>query len=139
MVSQKKTRDILDALLGKPLENTAPGTEELEKLIHQEPRNKPSPEGKKRQGKTPARNTKNRGKKKTTHYLSGKVFQELSEAKQKINDLVPSPLKSRVSKSQIVNQALKMILDDFEQKGEKSTLVKQLLKNPPDNSDEGLK
>ncbi len=137
MVSQKKTRDILDALLGNPLDTAAPGTEELEKMIHQEARNKPSPLVKKRQGKISARKTKTRSKKKTTHYLSGKVFQELGEAKQKINDLVPSPLKSRVSKSQIVNQALKMILDDFEQKGEKSTLVKQLLKNSPDNPEEG--
>lgn len=136
MVSQKKSRDILDALLGKTLENSAPGTEELDKLIHLEARSEPSPVAKKRQGKMPAQKAKTRGKKKTTHYLSGTVFKELSEAKQKINDLVPSPLKSRVSKSQIVNQALKMILDDFEQKGEKSTLVKQLLKNPPDNPEE---
>lgn len=126
MISQKKRRDILDDLFNTSDDNSPPGTEELEKLIRREhPKKKGKTPHSKRGGKKEA----SKGKKKTTHYLSGEIFRELDEAKHKINELVPSPLRARVSKSQIVNQALKMILNDFEQKGEKSTLIKQLLNN----------
>lgn len=68
-------------------------------------------------------------KKKSTHYLSEEIFADLDEARDKINKLVHPRLKAHVSKSRIVDQALRMILKDFEEKGEKSPLIKEILKS----------
>jgi hypothetical protein len=136
MATQKKRGDILEDLFNSPGEEKAPGTDELEKLIHCESKKKGSAEGKERRKNSSAGGKKSSGKKKSTHYLSGEIFWELDEAKQKINDLVSLPLRARVSKSQIVNQALKMLLDDFEQKKEKSALIRQLMKDAPDTEEE---
>ena len=70
-------------------------------------------------------------KKKSTHYLSEEIFADLDDARDKINELVHQRLKSRVSKSRIVDQALRMILKEFEEKGEKSHLIKEILKDTP--------
>ena len=72
---------------------------------------------------------KTRTKKKTTHYLSVEIFAGLDEAKEKIRQIVPPDIKTTVSKSKIVNHALKMILQDFETNGKSSSLVKLLLSN----------
>lgn len=135
MATQKKRGDILGDLFNSPGEEKAPGTDELEKLIHRGSKKK-APAGDKDERKnSSARKKKSGGVKKATHYLSGEIFWELDEAKEKINQLVSLPRQPRVSKSQIVNQALKMLLDDFEQKKEKSALIKQLLKDAPDTGE----
>jgi hypothetical protein len=71
--------------------------------------------------------SKGPAKKKTTHYLSRETFEELSQAKRAIRKLVPKDIKTGVSKSLIVDSALKLLLDDFEAKGEESVLVRKVL------------
>ncbi|MFA7381953.1 MAG: hypothetical protein WC001_00735 [Desulfurivibrionaceae bacterium] len=75
-----------------------------------------------------SKKTTDDSKKKSTHYLSGEIFADLDEARDKINALVNQRTKSKVSKSRIVDQALRMILKEFEEKGDKSRLIKEIIK-----------
>jgi hypothetical protein len=131
MAAQNK-HDIMDALLKGSSEDAAHDAHSLAKLIHRKGKAdegkhpiasplSPEPESK----KTPGSDSK----KKSTHYLSEEIFADLDDAREKINELVHNRLKSRVSKSRIVDQALRMILKEFEEKGEKSHLIKEILKN----------
>jgi len=45
--------------------------------------------------------------------------------------MFPDIQKSKISKTRIVDSALKMILNEFETKGSKSALVKQIKKRDP--------
>ncbi|MFH1216908.1 MAG: hypothetical protein V1706_10460 [Pseudomonadota bacterium] len=69
------------------------------------------------------------GKRKTTHYLTKEVFVELNQANNFLKGLLPAGSKLMATKSKIVNYAVKMLLDDFESKGEDSELVKNILKD----------
>ena len=132
MAAQNK-HDIMDALLKGSSEDAAHDAPSFAKLIHRKGKAEgakpptanalpPEPDSK----KTPGSDSK----KKSTHYLSEEIFADLDDAREKINELVHHRLKSRVSKSRIVDQALRMILKEFEEKGEKSHLIKEILKNP---------
>jgi len=129
MAAKNKHDDIMDDLLKGTSEDAGHEGASLAKLIHRagettsarRPANSPpSPEPKKSPGSD--------SKKKSTHYLSEAIFADLDEARDKINELVHQRLKSHVSKSRIVDQALRMILKEFEEKGEKSPLIKEILK-----------
>ncbi|MDG4475257.1 hypothetical protein [Thiovibrio frasassiensis] len=129
-MAAKNKHDIMDDLLKGASEDTPLEAPSLAKLIHRtgettratHPGESASdPEQKKAPGPD--------SKKKSTHYLSEEIFEDLDDARDKINELVHQRLKSRVSKSRIVNQALRMILKDFEEKGEKSHLIKEILKD----------
>lgn len=131
-MAAKDKNDIMDALLKGSSGDAAPETSSFARLIHRERKTKGAkqpaanalstkPESK----KAPAGDSK----KKSTHYLSEEIFADLDDAREKINELVRQRLKTRVSKSRIVDQALRMILKEFEEKGEKSPLIKALLKN----------
>lgn len=128
-MAAKNKHDIMDALLKGASEDRAHETSSLAKLIHR---------GKKPDRAKPLAGSSSRpappktpggSKKKSTHYLSEKIFADLDEARDKINKLMHQQLKSRVSKSGIVDQALRMILKEFEEKGEKSHLIKEILKD----------
>lgn len=81
----------------------------------------PAPKQKRRRKKGVA-------KKKTTHYLNRDVYKELDKALDKLRGLLPEDVsKTEVSKSGMVNYALKVMLDEFETKGEKSELVRKLI------------
>lgn len=67
---------------------------------------------------------KSHSKKKTTHYLSEEVYRDLDMANNYLKELLPSGSKLLANKSKIVDHAVKMLLDDFESKKEKSELVK---------------
>ena len=131
-MAAKNKHDIMDDLLKGSAEDATPEAPSLAKLIHRagettsakHPAESPSCPAE--QKKTPAGDSK----KKSTHYLSEEIFADLDDARDKINELVHQRLKSRVSKSRIVDQALRMILKEFEEKGEKSHLIKEILKNP---------
>ncbi len=71
-------------------------------------------------------------KKKTTHYLTNEVFRELDDANNFLRGLLPPGSKLLTTKSKIVNYAVKMLLDDFESKGDQSKLVKKLFKDKPE-------
>ena len=79
--------------------------------------------------------TPTKGKKKSTYYVTEETFAHLDKAKVKIKQQVPATFKKHISKSQIINQALGMILRDFEIKGDDSLLMKRLMKKhtPPKN------
>ena len=129
-MAAKHKHDIMNDLLKGSFEDAASDASSLAKLIHragetatanQAAESAPEPDQKKAHGGD--------GKKKSTHYLSGEIFDDLDEARDKINELVHPRLKSKISKSRIVDQALRMILKDFEEKGEKSHLIKEMLKD----------
>jgi len=129
-MAAKDKHDIMDALLKGSSEDAAQETSSLARLIHRtgEKTSAKHPDGS-ASGADQKKNPGDESKKKSTHYLSGEIFADLDEAKDKINELVHQRLKSRVSKSQIVDQALRMILKEFEEKGEKSHLIKEILKD----------
>jgi hypothetical protein len=129
MAAKKKKRDLLEDILGGPQDDSAPGVDELTKLIHRDAQPTEIVSGKRVATKKGRKTTKKKRprKKKTTHYLSKEIFENLGEAKEKIRDIIPSDKKIRVTKSGIVNSALKMLLKEFELKKEKSLLVKQIL------------
>lgn len=129
-MAAKNKDDIMDALLQGSVEDAAHETPSLAKLIHRS--------GEKTRFKHPGGSASGRekkenpgadSKKKSTHYLSEEIFADLDEARDKINKLVHPRLKAHVSKSRIVDQALRMILKDFDEKGEKSPLIKEILKS----------
>ena len=131
-MAAKNKHDIMDALLKGSVEDASHETSSLTQLIHRT--------GEKASAKHPGGSASSRekkeslggdSKKKSTHYLSEEIFADLDDARDKINELVHQRLKSRVSKSRIVDQALRMILKEFEEKGEKSHLIKEILKDTP--------
>ena len=68
-------------------------------------------------------------KKKTTHYLSQDVSEKLEKASLAIRSQVPEDLQPLISKSFIVDQALAIILQEFETKGNKSRLMGFITQN----------
>lgn len=131
-MAAKNKHDIMDALLKGSAEDAAHETSSLTQLIH---RTGEKTSAKHSEGSASSREKKESpggdNKKKSTHYLSEEIFADLDDAREKINELVHQRLKSRVSKSRIVDQALRMILKEFEEKGEKSHLIKEILKDTP--------
>lgn len=67
-------------------------------------------------------------KKKTTIYFSKKVHLMLKSAKYKLKKIVDPELQSQISMSSIINNALVIVLHEFELKEDKSILYKQILK-----------
>jgi hypothetical protein len=131
-LSKRKKRDVLSALLtGDSSEGMISNKElnALHKLLGPTPKkpsaNRKQPEKTK---KTAARKKKKETQKKTTYYLSKDVFENLDRAKKEIQSIVPENLRSKVSKTQIVSQALTIILKEFEDKGENSRLVRNIKK-----------
>ncbi|MBU1405439.1 MAG: hypothetical protein KKA71_08370 [Proteobacteria bacterium] len=129
-MSAKNKHDIMDDLLKGGEEDTTHEASSLAKLIH---RTGETPiataPAESSPGKEHKKPSPGDSKKKSTHHLSEEIFEDLDDAREKINELVQPRLKSRISKSRIVNQALTMILKDFEEKGEKSHLMKEILKD----------
>ncbi|MBU2538948.1 MAG: hypothetical protein KKH22_10970 [Proteobacteria bacterium] len=129
-MAAKNKKDIMDDLLKGSSEDTTHEASALTRLIHRtgESSSAKHPAGDSScqdQKKSPAGDSK----KKSTHYLSEEIFADLDDARDKINELVQPRVKSKISKSRIVNQALRMILKEFEEKGEKSHLIKEILKD----------
>ncbi len=71
-------------------------------------------------------------KRKTTYYITEEIFQDLDDAKDKIKKILPAKMKRQVSKSGIVDFALKLILMEFESKGEQSMLMKRIFQEEPE-------
>ena len=124
-------RDILADILNDPHTGMVSGLDELSKLIHVggsaedslaeylKSKSESAPRKKKK---------KKRGKRKSTHYLNEDVFDNLGEVKKSIKEYLPDGTKAIATKSRIVESAIKALLGEFEQKGEESYLVKELLK-----------
>ena len=74
----------------------------------------------------------NRGKKrcvkeKMTFYLSHEIINKLNKAEIKIQTAAKRKNLSRISRSQIVDQALSLILEEFAEQGENSMLMRVVL------------
>lgn len=123
MANKKFSKDVLEDVLTGEHDQHVPGLDELTQLIADQV--KPTPEPPPKTDKTPIRQKK-RVKKKTTYYLSKEVFEELGEARDTLKNMLPEKDRSQVSKSGIVNAALKMILQELADKGADSVLFKQL-------------
>ena len=68
-------------------------------------------------------------KKKSTVYFSRKMHARLKFAKYQMQKLVNDDVKAQISMSSIVNNALKIVLHEFETKRDKSVLLKVMLKD----------
>ncbi|MBU0731034.1 MAG: hypothetical protein KKE17_04335 [Proteobacteria bacterium] len=133
MAVKKEKINILDDLLGGPHFDQIPGLEELNDLVKRcaQPREDEltfddfplKKKGKSRKDE----NQKLIGKKRITHYLSSQLAAELDDTKESLIKLMAGEYGTRVTKSLIIEQALKVIMNDFEIKGEKSALVKRIL------------
>lgn len=130
MSNKQKKRDILEELLNNPAAETPPELEELACLIHQHGQEAQGARDGIEKSHAIQPNRKLSLKKKTTCYLSKNISENLDKAKTKIREMAPAYLKNSISKSQILGQALRVILKDFEVKGKNSVLVKQILKKP---------
>lgn len=130
MMTARKQQDRLGDILNAPMNDAFHGVAELNQLLqsfgrdvteHRAPvarRDAIGATGRKRSAVL---------KKKTTHYLPQEIFTELGEAKDRIKDLVPESLRSLVSKSGIINQALLKVLEEFETNGRNSELVRLII------------
>ncbi|MBW1954201.1 MAG: hypothetical protein JRI76_06435 [Deltaproteobacteria bacterium] len=131
MPEDKEKKDILKEVLSGLSEDPIPGIEELTELIY-----RAIPE-ETRASELEKLHTKffkpKKLKKKTTHYLSEDIFETLGETREKLIEMLSEIPTMRISKSRIVNQALEMILKEFHEKGEKSRLVKKILKRSPED------
>ena len=137
MIKKEKQRDIMDELLSTTPQSVPAEIQELTDFLNDQ-REQDGDSSKNLGGKTTKkkRRKKTGAKRKTTHYLSEEIFDGLDEAKEKIRKIAPTDQKTSISKSQIVDRALKMILHDFEAKGEKSSLVRLVLESPQNKTDE---
>ncbi len=68
-------------------------------------------------------------KKKVTFYLTPETEWKLEEVKTRLKMLVSDRHGLRISKSAIVDNALKIMLREFELKGEDSILLRQMIRN----------
>ena len=130
-LSKRKKRDILSELLvGETSEGLVSKKElsALHKLIGNTQQvnsiHKKLPDKTK---KIVLRKKKKEKNRKATHYLSEEVLKSLDSAIKEIRTGLPEKFRSNVSKSQIVDLALAEVLDEFENKGEKSRLVRNII------------
>jgi hypothetical protein len=134
-LSKRKKRDLLSELLsGKDAEGIV-GKKELSALDNiLESASSPaavvarSSPAKKRVKKTPVTLKKQgKTKKKTTFYLSQEIVGKLDKAVKKIRTDGKEKYLSEISRSQIVDQALSLILEEFASQGKKSRLMRIIM------------
>ena len=128
-MERNKKIDILDDILKGAEKDSISGMEDLTKILYR--RGQSSAESSTKESAIASkkkRKEKISAKKKVTYYISEKISVELGEAKAKIKVMVPKKIESRVSMSRIVELALNSIFNELETKGQKSSLVKNILK-----------
>ncbi len=120
-------RDILGELFrGEQGPVSGAGLEELESLIHACLAPK-SPAVSERKAVLPLQRKGVSSTKKTTHYLREDIFDGLTQAKQILRRLLPEGVKGRASKSGLVNCAVNALLQEIEEKGLESPMIKSIL------------
>ena len=115
-IRQRELDDLLD-VIDNPFFND---TSLYDYSINLEPDKKEPQKKKKRSRQT---------KRKITHYLTEDTFENLVRAKMDIRKHVPEQYRSQISKTKIVNQALRMILQEFQLNGEKSKIMQTILQS----------
>ena len=130
MTNKKPINDILKDVLTKEHDCHVPGLEELTKLIiSQTMKQHPQELAKLKEIRL---NQRKGLKKKATHYLSEEVFEDLSNARETIENLLPEKARAHISKSGLVDTALKMVLREWTDNGTNSILFKEILKEQKD-------
>ncbi len=127
-MQKKEKRDVLDDLFSGRHENELSEIQQLNELIFQDLPQIVEEEKKREKKAAKERRTKSRTRKKSTHYLTPENFAQLSSARAKIRQKVPNGMKHKISKSQIVNEAIELVLQDLDAKGDKSILLEKLNK-----------
>jgi hypothetical protein len=130
-LSKRKKRDVLYELLTDSQHEGIISNKELNalnRLVGNSAQAEPLQKRKQEKSTKKTARRKKALKRKTTYYLTDEVFENLDNAKKEIQAIVPEKLRSKVSKSQIVNKALSIILKEFEAKGGNSSLVRELVK-----------
>jgi len=130
MTNKKPTRDILKEVLTKEHDSDVNDLDELAKLILSHTMRQ-HPQEIERLKEIKSRQQKG-VKKKTTYYLSEDVFEDLSSARNTIENLLPDNISKNISKSGIVDTALKLILKEWSEKGINSDFFKEILKDHND-------
>lgn len=134
MVERKTVRNVLEEVLKAADEDVIPGIEALGSLIH---RQLPCDEGMQLddggnfviiddddcQVERPAPTALAHA----THALSLETLEGLSLARERLGALLATKVGQHVTRSEIVDQALRIVLEDFEIKGMDSTLVRKIL------------
>ncbi len=137
MMERKTVRNVLEEVLKATDEDVIPGIEALGSLIH---RQLPCEEGMQLddggnfviidddddcQVERPAPAPRTRAH--ATHALSLETLEGLSLARERLGALLATKVGQHVTRSEIVDQALRIVLEDFENKGLDSTLVRKIL------------
>lgn len=148
---ERRTSDILSEVLGAATDANSLQTDDLDKLIYRDPKELQRVVHrafKLTNFSAPAISTDLRKlvepekedfedvqsfhlaprKKKTTIYFSKKIHLMLKSAKYRMRKMVDPELEKKISMSSIINNALIIVLHEFEVKGEKSILLKQIVK-----------
>ncbi len=135
MVERKTIRNVLDEVLKAADEDVIPGIEALGSLIH---RQLPREEGVQLDDDgnfvivddadhdvmevEPSGNLAH-----ATHVFSLETLEDLGLARERLGEMLASKVGQDVTRSEIVDQALRIVLEDFESKGMDSTLVRKIL------------
>lgn len=126
MKKKSEKRDILAEILSGDQENVVEDLDSLYEIIRLES-SKPLKSDDNARNASLSKTDPRKLRKKTSHYLTQNVFDELNEAKVNIRELLPSVPKSEVTKSNIVDIALRALLKEYKAKGLESALVKKVL------------
>jgi hypothetical protein len=132
-LSKRKKRDLLlELLLGKDGEGIVSKKElnALHRLLDEHPAGRAPDKTKKRQSGTKKGISPHRSPKqktiKTTHYLLPETVKNLTRAQEAIRSSLPEHMRSKISKSQIVDTSLSIILQEFSAKGKNSRLMRRI-------------
>ena len=132
-LSKRKKSDLLSDLLDDKVPEGIVSKKELlslNKIIGATPQTSPSLKKQlKKTKKTTPGKKKKEPKKEMTHYLSEDVCEKLDNVSKEIKTIVPEKLQANVSRSQIVNNALTMVLKDYKKRGKKSLLFRYIMHN----------
>jgi len=126
MGKKSEKRDILAEILSGEQEDVVNGLDALYEIIRLES-SEPLKSDDNTRSASVSKTDPKKPKKKTSHYLTQHVFDELSEAKVDIRELLPSVPKSEVTKSNIVDIAVRALLEEYKTKGLESALIKKVL------------
>ena len=138
---RKQTPDILGSLLGdkKPEDTSKPEYHKDSKPVRQQARKpveKPisktasqktqQPDKAVREALEPAREPSTE-KIKATYYLAIEAVEALEDAWAQLRKMSSTDTRSSISKSLIVEESLKIVLEELEKTGQKSRIVKNIL------------
>lgn len=141
MDKRKETPDILGDLLGgessvpavKPAEqqDSKPASQEPSKTAESQtgkPARRQASKPAKRQASKPAEEPEDTGKIKATYYLSLEAMNGLEAGWLALRKMADREQRTSISKSQILEQALLLALEELQEKGSQSKLAKKILK-----------